>query len=139
MIAQFKEHSKQLKWNKMSIELNGETNCTSVDIKWVHISFEGQIFFSKPPFCLLPDRDITGGTNRHPRDSWHVISCFEDGGLALLGSNSIDASWVSRGPHLWASRSSRGRGLNFGGKGLGCWGSWWSPYPRLRGWGWSLS
>lgn len=33
MIAQFKEHSKQLKWNKMSIELNGETNCTSVDIK----------------------------------------------------------------------------------------------------------
>lgn len=50
MIAQFKEHSKQLKWNKMSIELNGETNCTSVDIKWVHISFEGKIFFSKPPF-----------------------------------------------------------------------------------------
>lgn len=50
MIAQFKEHSKQLKWNKMSIELNGETNYTSVDIKWVHISFEGKIFFSKPPF-----------------------------------------------------------------------------------------
>lgn len=24
MIAQFKEHSKQLKWNKMSMELNGE-------------------------------------------------------------------------------------------------------------------
>ena len=46
-----KEQSKQLKSNKMSIELNGETNCTSVDIKWVHISVEGQIFFLSHHFA----------------------------------------------------------------------------------------
>ena len=142
MIAQCKEHIKQIKSNKMSIELNNVTNCTSVGytcIKGSHFIWGTDSFFSKPPFCLLPDRDITGGTDRHPRDSWHIISRFEDGRLTLLGSNSIDASWVSWGPHLWASRSSRGRGLNFGGEGLGCWGSWRSPYPRFGGWGWSLS